>query len=89
MYRNRGEASKSLKAMGSVAETAAIGCLMDRDGWVRREACQVLAEIGGKASLDILRPFAEGAVYFEQVEAKRAIQLIEGRLAKPARDMGS
>ena len=79
MYRNRGEAAKALKAMGPVAETAALGCLKDRDQWVRRETCQVLAQIGGKASLQVLRQFAQRAAHFDQVEADKAIQAIQQR----------
>ena len=54
MHRNRGEAGKALREMGPIAEAATIGCLKERDGWVRKETCLVLAEIGGEESLKAL-----------------------------------
>jgi len=82
MYRNRGEAAKALKEMGPVAEAAAISCLSDRDGWVRGEACQVLAEIGGEESLKALREYGKRATGFDVQHAGQAIAAIEKRLAE-------
>jgi hypothetical protein len=90
MYRNRMEAGKALKGMGPVAENATIGCLKDRDHWVRGEACGVLGEIGTAVSLKALRKYAEQATGFDLNDANRAIAAIEQRLdsktddAKPA-----
>lgn len=52
---DRGDASRSLKAMGTVAEADVIAVLKHRDKMVRAEACQILAEIGGKKSIAALR----------------------------------
>ena len=79
-YRNRQEAGETLKLMGRVAETATIGCLKDRDHWVRQEACQVLAEIGGQASLKALRQYAEHSTGFDLNDVNRAITAIERHL---------
>ena len=80
MYRNRHEAGETLKHMGRVAETATIGCLKDRDQWVRQEACQVLAEIGGQASLNALRQYARRVTAIDQMAADQAIEAIKKRL---------
>ena len=87
MYRDRGEAAKALKAMGPIAEAAAIGCLKDRDDWVRKETCQVLSEIGGEESLKALRQYGQrqqGArdrrTRGDQADANKAIAAIEQRL---------
>jgi len=80
MYRNRHDAARVLKAMGPIAEAATIGCLKDRDGWVRKFACGVLADIGGKASLQVLKEFAPKATWLEQSDANNAIRAIENRL---------
>ncbi|MCR4414463.1 MAG: SHD1 domain-containing protein, partial [Thermoguttaceae bacterium] len=82
MYRNRGEVAKALKAMGPVAETAAIGCLKDRDTWARNEACQVLAEIGGPKALKALKAYAAKLSDFEARPARNAIAAIERRLGE-------
>ncbi len=80
MYRNRGEASKALKAMGPVAEAAAVGCLEDRDGWVRKETCLVLAEIGGHEALEALREYTGRVKGFDLRDAENAIEAIQARL---------
>jgi hypothetical protein len=70
--------------MGRVAETAAIGCLKDRDEWVRKEACGVLAEVGGQASLNALRQYARHASDLERMDADRAIEAITKNLRAAA-----
>lgn len=52
---DRRDASSSLKAMGQVAEAEVIPLLKHKDKKVRAEACQVLAEIGGKRSVAALK----------------------------------
>ncbi len=79
MYRNRHEAGEALKRMGPVAEKATIDCLKDRDEWVRQEACQVLAEIGGQPSLKALRDYAERVTSFDRTAANQALEAIEKR----------
>ncbi len=81
MYRHRGEAGQALRAMGPVAEAAAIECLKDRDFWVRVEACRVLKEIGGRAALEALRKHAAQADNLEMMHLRGAIAAIEQRLA--------
>jgi hypothetical protein len=80
MYRNRGEVTKALKAMGPIAEAAAIPCLKDRDLWARKETCQVLAEIGGAESVKALREYAQRVTGFDQADANKAMETIEHRL---------
>lgn len=86
MYRNRGEAAKAMKEMGPVAEAAAISCLKDRDGWVRGEACAVLAEIGGARSLGALAELAKQGDMWDKQHADKAITAIKKR---PAEGVGS
>lgn len=81
MYRHRGEAGEALRAIGPMAEQAAIGCLRDRDFWVRVEACKVLEHIGGQAALEALRRHAAQAEPLETMHLQRAITAIEQRLA--------
>jgi HEAT repeat protein len=88
MYRSRHEAGAALKAMGPVAEAATIGCLKDRDGWVRKEACQILGEIGGQESLKALKPYAQRATGFDRHDANRAIEAIERRIQRGTTDAG-
>ena len=82
MSRNLGEASKSLKAIRPAAETATIGWLKDSNGWIRKETCLVLTEIGGKKSVAALKEYAEQATGADKADATRAIDAIEARLAK-------
>jgi hypothetical protein len=80
MYRSRHEAAQALKAMGPVAEAATIGCLGDRDMWVRAEACSVLGEIGGRKALAALHEFTPKAGGMEARNANHAISAIGRRL---------
>ena len=52
---NQREVETAMKAMGPVAEPAAISLLENSDFWVRGVAANVLAEIGGKRALAALR----------------------------------
>jgi hypothetical protein len=51
---NRHEVEIAMKAMGPVAEPAAIALLENSDIWVRATAAKVLGEIGGKKALAAL-----------------------------------
>lgn len=82
MYRNRGEASKALKAMGPVAEAATINCLKDRDFWARKEACSILSDIGGEKAVKALTDYASRATGFDRQDADKAIDTIERRLRR-------
>ncbi len=90
MYRSRREAAAALKAMGPVAESAAIDCLKDRDLWVRKETCDVLAEIGGRASIDPLEALQRSTSdVFAGKAAGEAIDAIRRRLASADHDSPS
>jgi len=82
MYQqsSRQAVSKTLKAMGPIAEDATIALLKDRDQWVRGEACSVLGGIGGKKALTALRDFSTKSNRLEAIKAKNAIAEIERRL---------
>jgi hypothetical protein len=82
MYRKGEGPAKALKEMGPVAEEAAIACLKDRDEWVRKEACGVLAEIGGEKSIQALSEYASHMKNFAAKDANNAIDSIRRRLAE-------
>lgn len=76
---NRGEVEAAMKAMGPVAETAAISLLSDSSIWVRASAANILAQIGGKKALAALN--RESQLHPNEIgEVKPAIAAIENRL---------
>jgi HEAT repeat protein len=79
MHRSRGEAANALKAMGPIAEDATLGCLKDRDFWVQRETCNVLAEIGGAKSEKALQKLLQDSNRSISQEAQNAIAAIQRR----------
>ena len=81
MPRYRGEAGKALKAMGPVAEAAAIPLLKNSEFWMRRETVGVLAEIGGEDALQALQELAAGLSDFDSRDMRQAINTIQRRLA--------
>ncbi|MGW8255856.1 MAG: HEAT repeat domain-containing protein, partial [Thermoguttaceae bacterium] len=87
MYQphSRHVVSKTLIAMGPVAENATLALLSDRDMWTRAEACKVLGEIGGKESLKALGDFLAKSKASEKFKVAKAISRIEQRLASPAK----
>jgi hypothetical protein len=73
------EVKAAMKAMGPVAEPAAISLLESSDFWVRATAANILAEIGGKQALAALtRETRDHPQHTGEVEA--AIVAIEKRL---------
>jgi len=76
---DRGEAGAALRKMGPVAEPAVLVYLKDRDGWVRLEACKVLADIGTSKSLPALETFGASGQGFDKPESEKAIRAIQGR----------
>jgi hypothetical protein len=75
----RGDAAKALVQMGSIAEGAVAKILNDRDGWVRKEACRILEQIGTKESLPALQEYAGKATGFDKSDAEKAIKAIRER----------
>jgi beta-lactamase regulating signal transducer with metallopeptidase domain len=79
--QNRGEVEAAMKAMGRVAEPAAITLLENADFWIRGTAANILAEIGGKKGLAALAK--EARLHPNQVhQVETAIVAIEKRLAE-------
>ena len=76
---DRGDAAKALKAMGSIAEPAVLPHLKDHDGWVRLDACKILAEIGTAKSIPLLEEFGGNGHGFDKPEAEKAIKAIKAR----------
>lgn len=81
MHRYRGETGKALKAMGPIAETATIGLLKNNDFWVRRETCNVLAEIGGADALGALQDIVKEANEHDARDIQQTINTIQRRMA--------
>jgi beta-lactamase regulating signal transducer with metallopeptidase domain len=78
---NGREVETAMKAIGPVAEPAAIELLQDSSIWVRATAANVLAEVGGKNGLAALSK--ELRLHPNQVrEVAIAMSAIEGRLAE-------
>jgi len=81
--QNRGEVEVAMKAMGPIAEPAAISLLENSDFWIRAMAAKVLADIGGKKSLAALAK--ESRLHPNEVhEVETAIVAIEKRVAESA-----
>lgn len=78
-HSSRADAAKTLKAMGPMAEEAVLAMINDRDGWVQREACQVLEVIGTKASLEPIKKYGESGKPFAKDTADKALKAIEQR----------
>jgi hypothetical protein len=81
LFRNRMEAANALKAIGPVAEPFVILLLKDRDPMVRNEAANILAEIGGKKSLSLLKEELLSVPGYHKHNFETAIAAIERRLA--------
>ncbi|MEN6452246.1 MAG: SHD1 domain-containing protein [Thermoguttaceae bacterium] len=81
MKTNRGEAIKAMKAMGPIAEQAAIEALSKSDdGWANRDLLALLANIGGEDSLEAVQTFLHRATWFDKADAERAHDAIKRRL---------
>jgi HEAT repeat protein len=53
--------------------------LKHKDIFVRTEACKILGEIGGNASLPALRAAQADSNGLVAMEAKKAVKAVEGR----------
>jgi hypothetical protein len=84
--KNRGEASAALKAIGPLAEPVTIPYLKDRDFWVRKEACDILAEVGGKKGLLALKSEGAKASWSDKHFFDDAIKAVEQRLGSNSDD---
>ncbi|MGA2035134.1 MAG: SHD1 domain-containing protein, partial [Thermoguttaceae bacterium] len=78
----RMDVAAALKAMGPVAERAALPFLADRDVWVRSDAVGVLGEVGGAKSLAALKAEAKKNLDFMEKHAiEQALAALERRVA--------
>ena len=76
----RATASKVLKAMGAGVEDEVWQYLTHKDGNVKVEACNILATVGTKKSIEPLRKLAAGNMRDNAVKAaKAALEAIEKR----------
>jgi HEAT repeat protein len=78
---------EALQHLGPAAEPAVLPLLEHRDDHVRRSAIDVLAEVGGKQSVERLRKIVaenEGRFGFEGHSAERALEQIRQRQAGSA-----
>lgn len=74
-------AKNSLVAMGSVAELDVIHDLENQNSSVRRDACEVLSQIGGQKSLNALGPVVRDTRDLGvSAEARNAMLIIQARV---------
>jgi len=78
-FHTRGDATKALIAYGSAAEKTVLGLLRNPDVFVRREACQILKQIGTKESLRPLVILANSNDGLASMAAREAAQAIQAR----------
>ena len=84
--QTRGNAAVALKAMGPVAETYVIPHADSHDVFVRKEAWSILAAIGGKKCLQVMKGELAKAAWHEKDELQKIIGTIESRLGAGADD---
>jgi S1-C subfamily serine protease/HEAT repeat protein len=77
---DRGNAARTLKAIGPVAEKSVLPLLDAGDVFVRVEACKVLAEVGGRDSLGPLEQASKGGNVFLAPPATEALAAVKARL---------
>jgi hypothetical protein len=81
------QAVDALKAMGPIAEPALIQRLTNPDSDIRKRACEVLKEIGGRDSLKAMQALPADPDFFVRVAAKDAMKTIAARVGPlPASD---
>lgn len=73
-------AARAIQALGSPAEDAVLPLLKDKNEQVRREACQILQEIGTRKSIDALTPLAADSDAIFSMMARTAVLEIRSRL---------
>lgn len=79
LKKDRGFASRSLQAMGPVAEPAVVKYLQDEDDFVRMEACNILKVVGTRSSLPALQTVARRQGGLSPHFAQEAISAIQSR----------
>lgn len=80
----RMQASKSLKAMGDLAEKPVLPLLKNPNWVVRSQACEILAVVGTSQSIDALKDAAIDDNGLVRMKAKDAIKAIQARGNNPA-----
>jgi hypothetical protein len=77
------EAARALAGMKQYAEPAVLPLLQSKDSSTRREACNILADVGGGKSLKVLEAIAakSGNDDLQPYEVRQAIEKIKERLA--------
>lgn len=78
-FPSRHDAAEALKAMGPIAEKAALKRLEHPDQFLRQEVCDILAVIGTKESLPALEKVAAQNDFVVSGKAQTAIQAIKAR----------
>ncbi len=79
MEKDRFGASRALKQMGPVAESAVIIMLEHPEPFIRSEASKILGEIGGKDSMRALKKLARDPSSISRSSAEKAFYQIEFR----------
>jgi hypothetical protein len=74
------DAPAALRAIGPPAESAVIPLLRSAEERVRRAACEVLAEIGGKETLDTMKKLPSDPDLGVRMAANKTMQAIAARL---------
>jgi hypothetical protein len=83
MNEDRHNAEESLKAMGTVAEPAVISVLRNPDPDMRRQACQILSQIGGQDTLKEMQSLPADPDTFTRMAAQDAWKKIVARVGPP------
>lgn len=87
---SRQEAVKTLRTMGRVAEAATIPYANNGDLWVRRDACGILKEIGGRKSVAALQQMLSEPQCPDRKQLEETIAMIQvhvdqqGEAAEPS-----
>ena len=71
---------EALKSMGEVAEPAVLPALRNPDSGVRGHACRILAQIGGRATLEAMRSLPPDPDFSVRVAASDAMNRIGARV---------
>lgn len=77
--QDRLSASRALKAMGPVAESAVSKQADSKEWVVRSEVCQILSEVGTRESLKTFERLTNNANPLVQQRARQAVQAIQKR----------
>ena len=70
----------ALRGLGAAAEPALIGLLSNSDPELRRGACDLLREIGGKAALEAMMSLPADRDMLVQMKARSAMKSIRDRV---------